>query len=293
MSVLTYAVGDFTFYPYRMAMNDLFHDNTLANCGTKNWPNYKGTPLYAKYQGQKTVPCDFDDWNRGAGVPANLFAFAFVNLSFCCMTMTLLYPCGVFAPTFTIGAALGRMIGEVLGEPLGIPADAMAGFAVAGAAAMTSGVTQSISPAIICLEVSREITLAIPVLTASIIAYAINYASIYSFYDSILYMENIPVLPTEPRCPIDDHELMARAHDELKATDVMDPIHDYPFIKVYATQEDIIEAMDHRNCGAYLPLVHNEAEMVLSERWILRTCGTTSSATTNLGTAHRCFTSAT
>ena len=76
--------------------------------------------------------------------------------SFLVVGITLPLPCGVFAPTLAIGAAIGRLVFEALRTDESYVG--AGGYAVLGAAAMAAGTTRTISSAILIFELTGGLT---------------------------------------------------------------------------------------------------------------------------------------
>ena len=144
--------------------------------------------------------CNYDDWDNNGLILLNIAVFAFINFWYTLISVGLALPCGVFAPVFTLGAVIGRWTGELLSQTIKndyLLCDPRV-YAVVGAAAMTGGVTQTISPAVIALEITGELNLSVPVLLAVICACGFSSMMGKSFYDSILLLRGIPLLPPVP-----------------------------------------------------------------------------------------------
>ena len=110
--------------------------------------------------------------------------------------MTLSFPCGIFSPIFTLGSVFGRIFGEVFRHWFSYCDPRV--YSVVGAAAMASAVTQTISPAVIALEITQDLSLAVPCLLAVIVSGGVSKSFIHSFYDSVLQLRGIPMLPIRP-----------------------------------------------------------------------------------------------
>lgn len=104
---------------------------------------------------------------------------------------------GIFSPIFTLGSVFGRIFGEVFREFVSPICDPRV-YSVVGAATMASAVTQTISPAVIALEITQDLSLAVPCLFAVIIAGGVSKSILHSFYDSVLQLRGIPMLPIRP-----------------------------------------------------------------------------------------------
>ena len=140
--------------------------------------------------------CYYHDWIINLGLIPNLFGFYFLNYLFTICAVTLSYPCGLFSPVFTLGSVFGRIYGELFRDMFSYCDPRV--YSVVGAAAMAAGVTQTISPAVIALEVTQDLSLAVPCLLAVILSGGISGTLTHSFYDSVLQLRGIPMLPIRP-----------------------------------------------------------------------------------------------
>ncbi|KAI6191212.1 Chloride channel protein 2 [Aphelenchoides bicaudatus] len=132
-----------------------------------------------------------------------LFSITFLFLSAICNTMPI--PCGMFMPTFVVGAAFGRLFGEFISTlfPEGIPGGTdhpiFPGiYAVVGAAALTGAITKSVSVAVICCELTGQLVFLIPLMLAVIIANAVCSNLQPSIYDAMITIKHLPYLPDIP-----------------------------------------------------------------------------------------------
>jgi len=239
-NLLTFLLGDFAFQPYREAIKDLFNTkvDSLRDC-------------------TKTT-CEFEDWNRSNLLIFNLVCFVLVTYIFTALSVTLCVPCGIFAPMFMTGAGFGRLVGEIVTAELGadfVPTAAV--YAVVAAAAMVAGVTRTISPAVIALELTKQINIAVPCLIAVICACGVSFHLSESFYDSILRLKQIPILPSYPSNPMKKNTHPPRP---VIATDIMDS--SYPILSTSPHPEHIYEALENETYHVF-PIVHSMEEPVL------------------------------
>ena len=109
------------------------------------------------------------------------------------MTNLLFYRCGLYTPTFAIGAGLGRLYGELI--CLAFPATGSPGaFAVVGAAALASGATHTVSTGVIILELTGQMNHMLPVLLAVLIARSVASNVSISIYDLLMSINGLPFL---------------------------------------------------------------------------------------------------
>jgi len=200
-------------------------------------------------------------WGTYPGMYANLFIFIILNTLFAALTIGLSIPCGVFAPIFIVGAAYGRIMGEffkdVASDHSFITVESPAVYSVIGAAALASGVTKTISPAVIAMELTQDAELAMPILLAVTIACGVCSQLLYSFYDSILYLKNIPLLPFSPSEPM---EKSVNPPRPVEALDIMSA--EFEYVKTHPNPEEVAELLDHSKRECY-PIVHSAHDMVL------------------------------
>ncbi|KAI6243720.1 Chloride channel protein 2 [Aphelenchoides fujianensis] len=113
------------------------------------------------------------------------YNFIFLILSALCNTMPI--PCGMFMPTFVVGAAFGRLFGEIISTwfPNGIDA---------------GGTDQPIFPGIYAVvgELTGQLVFLIPLMIAVIIANGICNNLQPSVYDAIINIKHLPYLPDIP-----------------------------------------------------------------------------------------------
>ncbi|KAH7704783.1 CRE-CLH-3 protein [Aphelenchoides avenae] len=133
----------------------------------------------------------------------SLFTLTFLFLAALCATMPI--PCGMFMPTFVVGAGFGRLIGEIVavifpeGMPGGTDQPIFPGiYAVVGAAALTGAITHSVSVAMICCEITGQLIYIIPLMVAVIIANAVCAYLQPSIYDCVIRIKHLPYLPDIP-----------------------------------------------------------------------------------------------
>uniref|UniRef100_A0A1I7S0E5 Chloride channel protein n=1 Tax=Bursaphelenchus xylophilus TaxID=6326 RepID=A0A1I7S0E5_BURXY len=131
------------------------------------------------------------------GKTVNLF------LSGLCNTMPI--PCGMFMPTFVVGAAIGRGVGEFVsvmypdGMPGGTDQPIFPGvYAVVGAAALSGAVSHSVSVAMICCEMTGQLVYLIPLMIAVIVGNAVCKHLQPSIYDAVINIKHLPYLPDIP-----------------------------------------------------------------------------------------------
>jgi len=220
---------------------------------------------------RNSIPALFDDststlktdvlWGAKPGMYANLLIFMVFNSVFIALTNGLSIPCGVFAPVFIVGAAYGRLMGEFFQEVTlnssFLAVESPAVYSVIGAAALASGFTKTISPAVIAMELTNDVQLAMPILLTVTIACGVNSQLLYSFYDSILYLKNIPLLPFAPSEPEDKSCNPPRP---VEAADVMSD--EFWYVKTDPNPEEVAEILDNTRSEFY-PIVHSKQDMVL------------------------------
>ena len=275
-------VGDFAIQPARRAVSDMFNISHLEDCSESSSSVY--------------TDCEYHDWNDRSLV-LNLSLFCVLNVLFAIMSTTLGYPCGVFAPVFTIGAVFGRLSGELFREFVETSLDPRV-YAVVGAAGVAAGVTQTISPAVIALEITQELNLAVPLLLCVIISCGMSSSISVSFYDSILRLRGIPMLPIRPSEPYKRVTVRKRVNSNasetslqmmqstsrtisrsvtstgtgtivtetmyrlLIADDVMDS--DVLFVTIEPTPQELIELLtDETHVNEWFAVVHSRSEAVL------------------------------
>ena len=217
-TTILFFIGDFAIEPARKAVADMFNIEFLNNCdfavfgGEDNFSQtecdqvakfMEDKPLYCEdnnddnqCQKHDCCHCYYHDWIINAGLYANLSAFYVLNYLFTICAVTLSYPCGIFSPIFTLGSVFGRIFGELFRNWLAYCDPRV--YSVVGAAAMAAGVTQTISPAVIALEITQDLSLAVPCLLAVIVSGGVSTSLIHSFYDSVLQLRGIPMLPIRP-----------------------------------------------------------------------------------------------
>jgi len=220
---------------------------------------------------RNSIPALFDDststlqhddvWGAKPGMYANLVIFMVCNSVFAALSIGLSVPCGVFAPIFIVGAAYGRLMGEFFQDLTinnsSLTIESPAVYSVIGAAALASGLTKTISPAVIAMELTNDVQLAMPILLTVTIACGVNSQFLYSFYDSILYLKNIPLLPFSPSEPVDKSCNPPRP---VEAVDVMTA--EFRYVKTDPEPEEVAEILDNTRCE-YFPIVHSTHDMVL------------------------------
>ena len=274
-------IGDFAIQPARRAVADMFTVEHLENCTISSAVGYDD--------------CEYHDWANNRTLNVNLTLFCVLNLIFSIMAVTLNYPCGVFAPVFTIGAVFGRLSGELSRDLISDNVDPRV-YAVVGAAGVAAGVTQTISPAVIALEITQELDLSVPLLLCVILACGTSASVSVSFYDSILRLRGIPMLPIRPSEPYKLVTIRKRVDPSsptgdsgngnndnnknkkrrggtgsfetqtmyrlLIADDVMDK--EFSFVTIEPTVEELIEILtDDTHSNEWFPVVHSRSEAVL------------------------------
>jgi len=220
---------------------------------------------------RNSIPALFDDqtstlktdavWGAKPGMYTNLVIFIVLNSVFTALSIGLSVPCGVFAPIFIVGAAYGRLMGEFFRDVTlntsYLTVESPAVYSVIGAAALASGLTKTISPAVIAMELTNDVQLAMPILLSVTIACGVNSQLLYSFYDSILYLKHIPLLPFAPSEPVDKSCNPPRP---VEAVDVMTA--EFRYVKTNPDPGEIAEILDNTRCE-YFPIVNSTHDMVL------------------------------
>ncbi|CAD5221547.1 unnamed protein product [Bursaphelenchus okinawaensis] len=171
----------------------------------------------ANYNSSDFCP-NLRDW-LGKHYERDVFEVMWIFLAGCyfltILSLTLPIPCGVFGPSFTIGAAIGRLLGEytAVAYPRGFGSLGThiypGGYAVVGAAAFSGGVTHTLSVAVIAFELTGQLVFILPVMIASLISNAICSNLQPSFYDSVILIKNLPYLPDIPSSS-KYHSILAR-----------------------------------------------------------------------------------
>ncbi|CAD5227587.1 unnamed protein product [Bursaphelenchus xylophilus] len=176
------------------------------------------------------------------------------------LSLTLPIPCGVFGPSFIIGAAFGRLMGELTSvmypdgfRSLGRHINPGA-YAVVGAAAFSGGVTHTISVAVIAFELTGQIVLILPVMIASLISNAICSNLQPSFYDSVILVKHLPYLPDIPSS--------SRYHGIL-ARQFMTSIERVWYLCKDTTYKDIQHVLMSENKMKVFPVVESKDNKVL------------------------------
>lgn len=220
----------------------------------------------------------FSDWNINFGLLSNITLFCVINFFYTIAVITLAIPCGIFAPVFTLGSVFGRLSGELfsldLFPVLGADQPDPRTYSVIGAAALASAVTQTISPAVIALEITGDLTLVVPILFAVIISGGISSSLTHSFYDSILQLRGIPMLPIRPTIPYKKVKVRRPSISEsprsdtgfsyrlIIADDVMQS--DFLFVTIDPTPKDCVRVLQDSNVEQeWFPIVHSMSELVL------------------------------
>ena len=218
-TTILFFIGDFAIKPARKAVSDMFNIEFLENCDSDSLfasdadlectscscvENILSSDISRcednmddiLCQQSDSCQCHYHDWVLHGGLYANLSAFYCLNYLFAIGAVTLSFPCGIFAPIFTLGSVAGRIFGELLRSWHSFCDPRV--YSVVGAAAMAAGVTQTISPAVIALEITGDLKLAVPCLLAVIVSGGVSGSLIHSFYDSVLQLRGIPMLPIRP-----------------------------------------------------------------------------------------------
>ena len=305
-TTILFFIGDFAIEPARKAVADMFNIEYLSNCdnGVFKGDNLECTDCDCVQDLLDTNPtrcddnqddiicqqndwcsCFYHDWIINNGLYWNLSLFYALNYLFTICTVTLSFPCGLFSPVFTLGSVLGRIFGELFRHWFVYPDPRI--YSVVGAAAMAAGVTQTISPAVIALEITGDLSLAVPCLIAVIVSGGLSGTLIHSFYDSVLQLRGIPMLPTRPtvaykrifrkrghhKSPFaslsfkrhrngneDDNgpETMYRL---LVADDVM--VKEFSFVTIDPSPDALVDVLTGNVNQEWFPIVHTISEAVL------------------------------
>ena len=241
-TTILFFIGDFAIEPARKAVADMFNIEYLSNCddGVFNdnseqicsececVDNYLTQhPTLCEDNNDDIIcqqndwcHCYYHDWIINGGLYANLSAFFGLNYFFTICAVTLSYPCGIFSPIFTLGSVFGRIFGEILRNWFSYCDPRV--YSVVGAAAMAAGVTQTISPAVIALEITQDLSLAVPCILAVIMSGGVSGSLIHSFYDSVLQLRGIPMLPIRPTVPY--KRIFIRPKRKKKAMTIASPL---------------------------------------------------------------------
>jgi hypothetical protein len=110
------------------------------------------------------------------------------------LSITCPIPCGVFAPTFFLGAGFGRLYGYLMHIIFGIYKN-LGVYSIIGAVSVTASVTHTISVAVIAFELNGQLTHMMPLLIGTLIAYAVGTSLSMSIFDVLLELKNLPFLP--------------------------------------------------------------------------------------------------
>eukprot|EP00397_Hematodinium_sp_SG-2012_P029246 GEMP01030874.1.p1 GENE.GEMP01030874.1~~GEMP01030874.1.p1 ORF type:complete len:471 (+),score=92.32 GEMP01030874.1:82-1494(+) len=113
------------------------------------------------------------------------------TLALCCAI-----PCGVFTPTFVLGAAFGRLYGLAIQHLFpSVPITHHALYAVMGAAGVTAGVTRTVSVCMIVFELTGQIH-HMPFLLLTVVAsYGVSYFLSLSIFDLLMHQKRLLFLP--------------------------------------------------------------------------------------------------
>lgn len=112
------------------------------------------------------------------------------------LSIVLPVPCGVFIPTFAVGAAFGRAIGMLAHRNVLFTHAIYPGaYAIAGGAGLTAGVTRTISSAMIVLEITGQLHFALPVFVSVLVAYGVGDLLSKGLFEAIMVARGLPYLP--------------------------------------------------------------------------------------------------
>eukprot|EP01083_Nonionella_stella_P094739 265897_1 len=241
-TTILFFIGDFAIEPARKAVSDMFNVEYLNECDDASH-------------------CYYHDWVTNGGIYWNLSIFYVLNYLFTICSVTLSVPCGIFSPVFTLGSVLGRIYGEILRKYRPIYCDPRV-YSVVGAASMAAGVTQTISPAVIALEITQDLSLAVPCLLAVIVSAGISSSLCHSFYDSVLQLRGIPMLPIRPTVAY--KRMMVKPQEMYRlliADDVMNK--EFSFVTIDPSSDELVDILSNNYDQEWFPIVHTQAEAVL------------------------------
>lgn len=190
-------------------------------------------------------------------VYVTLFLFFVMRFWMCAIATTLPVPCGIFIPSFTMGASVGRLFGEMMAScfPYGIRGKAIlpGAYAIVGAATFSAAVTHTVSPAVIVFELTGHMAHILPCVIAVMVACAVANFFQPSAYDAMIEIKKLPFLPAT----IDPD--ICNAH-QVDAEAFM--VRDVYFLSMKSTYNYAWELLQLHSVRAY-PLVDNEDNMML------------------------------
>lgn len=103
-------------------------------------------------------------------------------------------PLGVIGPALLIGSMVGRLYGHIVDYFAGTGQEHI--FSMIGGSCMLSGTIHSITPPIIIFETTGNTNYLVHLLFASLISYMIAQSLSLNAFDLILYIRNLPYLPS-------------------------------------------------------------------------------------------------
>lgn len=123
---------------------------------------------------------------------ADLLIYSFGKYFMTIISISCPIPCGVFTPTFALGAVLGRLYGEMchyffFSTHPGV-------YALVGAACMASSVTHTISVIVIVFELSGQINYLPFMLIAVLASYSVTVLLSSNIYDLIITLKKLPYI---------------------------------------------------------------------------------------------------
>eukprot|EP00004_Rigifila_ramosa_P015747 TRINITY_DN3679_c0_g1_i1.p1 TRINITY_DN3679_c0_g1~~TRINITY_DN3679_c0_g1_i1.p1 ORF type:complete len:644 (+),score=156.49 TRINITY_DN3679_c0_g1_i1:353-2284(+) len=186
--------------------------------------------------------------NWSSNIFVNLSCFIVLKFYLTSLAVVLPIPAGVYAPVFTIGAALGRLTGEAMRVAFPSLVINAGGYSVVGAAAFSGAVTQTVSTAVIIFELTGQLDYMLPTLMATLVSTWVSRYFTYSIYDTLLTLRGLPYLATIRR-----HKKM-----QALANDVMD--RNIIFLTTQSTYRDVKRVL--RFHFRYFPLVDTEQNMI-------------------------------
>lgn len=223
------------------AVNELFGNTTWS---TREAETYEEEMMLSLWRGP---------WNN---VFYTLSLFIFVRFFLSAISTTLPIPCGIFIPSFTLGAACGRLFGEMLSawfpDGFGGMEIVPGGYAIVGAAAFAGSVTHTVSTSVIVFELTGQIGHVLPCVLAVFIANVISKSLILSIYDTIVQIKKLPYLPSSIQCT-DSAQLMVAENFMLTDVEMITPS---------TTYHEVDEMLDSSPFKSF-PLVDSKERMVL------------------------------
>lgn len=223
------------------AVNELFGNTTWS---TRSAETYEEEMMLTMWRGP---------WNN---VFYTLSLFIFVRFFLSAISTTLPIPCGIFIPSFTLGAACGRLFGEILSawfpDGFGGMQVMPGGYAIVGAAAFAGSVTHTVSTSVIVFELTGQIGHVLPCVLAVFIANVISKSLILSIYDTIVQIKKLPYLPSSIQFT-DSAQLLVAENFMLTDVEMITPT---------TTFQEVDEMLDTSPFKSF-PIVDSKETMLL------------------------------